>query len=332
MGPPCVRTGGVVELPAMRLPVLIASAALALPATAAAAPPPNDHYLASSTIATEEYRDSVDTTEATTQPDLFDPDRDGRSLGGGDPEPTTCVDGGSFGKTAWWDFKPSSPGRMEIRAKAGFDVVVAVHTWDSDTSRLLRTIRCQNDEAGSEDVLIPRVRARTNYTIQVGGANGAGGPLDLLFDYFPDTDGDSILDGAPDRCRKQPGIERFAGCPPELRSAPRVTYTVAGTALRITALSIDDVPRGARAEVRCGRKVSRRAARRGTLEIAGCAGRTIGAGGEIKVRLTLGRSGTGQYRYGAIGRLFRWPVEPGRLGKRTTSCLQPGSRKPVKCR
>jgi len=75
-----------------------------------------------------------------------------------------------------------------------------------------------------------------------------------------------------------------------------------------------------------------RASRRGTLKIAGCAGRTIGAGGRIEVRVTLGRTGKGQYRYGAVGRYFRWPIEPGRLGKRRTSCLQPGSRKPTKCR
>ena len=79
--------GGVVESPAMRLPLLIAAALLALPATAAAAPPPNDNYLASTTISSQEYRDSVDTTEATTQPDLFNPNRDGLPFGGGDPEP-----------------------------------------------------------------------------------------------------------------------------------------------------------------------------------------------------------------------------------------------------
>ena len=73
----------------MRLPLLITAALLALPATAAAAPPPNDNYLASTTIASQEYRDSVDTTEATTQPDLFNPNRDGLPFGGGDPEPTT---------------------------------------------------------------------------------------------------------------------------------------------------------------------------------------------------------------------------------------------------
>ena len=316
----------------MRLPLLITAALLAVPATAAAAPPPNDNYLASTTIASQEYRDSVDTTEATTQPDLFNPNRDGLPFGGGDPEPTSCGDGGSYGKTVWWDFKPPSPGGVQIRANGGFDVVVAVYTWSESSSRITRTVRCQNDEAGSEDVLIPRVSAKTNYTIQVGGANGAGGPLNLLFDYFPDTDGDGILDDAPDKCRTQPGIERFGGCPPELRSTPRVLYQSVGGGLRITGLEIDDVPKGARAEVRCGRKVTRKASRRGTLKVGGCVGQTIGSGSSIQIRVTLGRTGKGQYRYGAVGKYYRWPVSAGRLGKRKTSCLQPGSRKPTKCR
>ena len=70
----------------MRLPLLITAAvlaALAVPETAAAAPPPNDNYLASSTIADQEYTDSVDTTEATTQSDLFNPNRDGLPFGAG---------------------------------------------------------------------------------------------------------------------------------------------------------------------------------------------------------------------------------------------------------
>jgi hypothetical protein len=316
----------------MRLPLLIAAAVLALPATAAAAAPPNDNYLASSTITSQEFRDNVDTTEATTQPDLFDPSREGLPLGGGDPEPTACPNGTSFGKTVWYDFKPPSPGGVQIRANGGFDVVVAIYTWSERTSRITRTVRCQNDESGSEDVLLPTVSAGTNYTIQVGGANGAGGPLSLLFDYFPDTDGDGILDDAPDKCRRQAGIPRFGGCPPELRSTPRVLYQSVGSGLRITGLEIDDVPKGARAEVRCGRKVTRRATRKGTLKVGGCVGRTISGGSSIQIRVTLGRTGKGQYRYGAVGKYYRWPVSAGRLGKRKTSCLQPGSRKPTKCR
>jgi hypothetical protein len=321
----------VVEFRQMRLPLLITAAVLAMPATAAAAPPPNDNYLASSTISSSEYRDTVDTTEATTQADTFNPNRDGLPFAGGDPEPTSCGGTSPYGKTAWWDFKAPSDGGVEIKANGGFDVVVAVYTWSERTSKITRTLRCQNDEAGSEDLVIPRVSAGTNYTIQVGGANNAGGPLNLEFTYFPDTDGDGILDDAPDDCRRTPGISRFGGCPPELRSTPRVLYTSVGSALRITGLEIDDVPKGARAEVRCGRTVKRRATRRGTLKVAGCAGRMIASGSNIQIRVTLGRTGKGQYRYGAVGKYYRWPVSSGRLGKRQTKCLQPGKRKPSKC-
>jgi hypothetical protein len=320
----------------MRLTLLLAVALLALPASAAAAPPPNDNYLASTTISGEEYRDSVDTTEATTQADTFEPSRDGLPTGGGgDPEPTSCA-GGSFGKTAWWDFKPPSDGDVRVRANGGFDVVVAVYTWKERTSRITRRVHCQNDEAGSEDVLLPSLDRGINYTIQVGGANGAGGPLNFRFDFFPDTDGDGVRDDAPDECRTQAGIERFGGCPPELRAAPRISYTVSGTSLRITGLSIDDVPKGARAQVGCrrcgGRKVTRRARRSGTLRMPGFVGRLVPAGDRIEVRVTLGRTGTGRYRHGAIGKLYRWPVEPGRLGRRQTRCIQPGKRKPSRCR
>jgi hypothetical protein len=322
----------VVEFRAMRLALVITAAVLALPATAAAAPPPNDNYLASTTISGQEYADMVDTTEATTQPDLFNPNRDGLPFGGGDAEPTSCGGASPFGKTGWWDFKAPSDGGVEIKANGGFDVVVAVYTWSERTSKITRTIRCQNDEAGSEDLIIPRVSEGTNYTIQIGGANNAGGPLRLEFTYFPDTDGDGILDDTPDKCRRQPGIPRFGGCPPELRSTPRVLYQSLGSGLRITGLEIDDVPKGARAEVRCGRTVKRRATRTGTLKIGGCTGRTINGGSSIQVRVTLGSTGKGQYRHGAVGKYYRWPVAGGKLGKRQTSCLQPGSRKPTKCR
>jgi hypothetical protein len=314
----------------MRLTLLITAAVLALPATAAAAPPPNDNYLGSTTISSAEYRDTVDTTEATTQPDMFNPNRDGLPFGGGDPEPTSCGGASPFGKTAWWDFKAPSDGGVELKANGGFDVVVAVYTWSERTSKITRTVRCQNDEAGSENLIIPRVRAGTNYTIQVGGANGAGGPVNLEFTYFPDRDGDRVLD-AIDDCPRQAGVGN-SGCPPELRSAPRVLYQSLGSALRITNLEIDDVPKRARAEVRCGRTVKRRATRKGTLRVGGCVGRTVGSGGSIVVRVTLGPTGKGRYRHGAVGKYYRWPVRAGRLGKRQTKCLQPGKRKPTKCR
>ena len=314
--------------------------ALALPATAAAAPPPNDNYLASTTIQSSngsmprEYADSVDTAEATTQPDMFDPNKDGLPFGGGDPEPASCGGAATYGKTAWWDFRPPSPGGVELKASGGFDVVVAIYQWSAQTSRITRTVTCQNDAQGSETVLLPEVRKGTNYTVQVGGAGNTGGPVDFELSYFPDRDGDGVFD-ALDTCAGRPGIEAAGGCPPELRSAPRIRYDSIGGGIRISSLAIDDVPRGARAEVRCrrcGSKVTRRATRTGVLSLGRFAGRTVRAGDRIEVRISQGRTGKGRYRFGAVGKYYRWPVVAGGLGDRVSRCTQPGSRKPVKCR
>ena len=321
--------------------ILLSAVALAaVPASAAAAPPPNDNYLASTTInrqdgsMSNEYADSIDTTEATTQPDMFNPDKDGLPLGGGDPEPTSCNGGSSIGKTAWWDFQPPSAGGIQIKANGGFDVVVAVHTWSASTSRITSTVLCQNDSAGSEDVVIEKVRKGTNYTVQVGGAGNTGGPLSFDLTWFPDRDADGVFD-ALDKCDLRPGIERFGGCPPELRSAPRIRYDGVAGGIRVTTLAVDDVPKGGRVEVRCGRcggKVSRRATRTGVLKIGGFVGRTVRTGDRVEVRVTMARTGSGRYKYGAVGKYFRWPIAAGSLGDRFSRCLQPGSRKPTKCR
>src|SRR4051794_4994606 len=182
----------------LRLAVTATAAALAVPAAAAAAPPPNDNYLASTTLVNSRgttpghFRETIDTTEATTQPDTFNPDKDGLPLGGGDPEPTTCGST-SFGKTAWWDFRPPSPGAVEIKAAGGFDVVVAVYEWSATTSRITRLVKCQNTDPGTETVDLFSLRKGRNYTVQVGGAGNSGGPLQFTLDYFRDRDGDGVF-------------------------------------------------------------------------------------------------------------------------------------------
>ena len=87
--------------------LLAALAALSFPAAAAAAPPVNDNYLASTAIGLPrtELVTTVDTTEATLQADIFQPNADGQPLGGGPAEPATC-NGVPFGKTVWYDLAP----------------------------------------------------------------------------------------------------------------------------------------------------------------------------------------------------------------------------------
>ncbi|HET6546903.1 MAG TPA: hypothetical protein VFG79_00510, partial [Solirubrobacter sp.] len=109
------------------LAAAVAAAAFAAPSAAAAAPPLNDAYLASLPVDNAEFSATVDTTEATTQTDVFDPSSTGQTLGGGKPEPAVC-DGVPFGKTVWYDLAPQADGDVAIRA-TGFPTVVAVYQW-----------------------------------------------------------------------------------------------------------------------------------------------------------------------------------------------------------
>ena len=335
----------MVECRAMPSPLRLAvagmtcAAALAVPAVAAAVPPPNDNYLASTSISDSQrplgksFKDAVDTTDATTQSDLFDPDMNGQPLGGDGPEPTSCPGGTTYGKTAWWDFRPQSPGAAEIKASGGFDVVVAVYEWNAATAKITRTVTCQNAQPGSETVDLFDLRKGQSYTVQVGGAGNTGGPLQFSLDYFRDQDGDGVFDEIDD-CKTLPGTTK-GGCPPVLQAAPRFSYLKTGNGLRVTLLAIDSVPKGARAEVRCGHcggKVTKKATRNGTLSLSRFVGRTVRAGDTIEIRVTMGRQGKGRFRYGAIGKFIRYPVTSSGLGKRVLRCLNPGSRKPVKCR
>jgi hypothetical protein len=313
---------------------LVALAWLALTATAHAAPPPNDNYLASFQMmegdqVAREFRDQQPTAEATTQADLFNPNRDGQPFGGGGPETTTCGPT-PFGNTVWYDFLPEVPGGVQIQA-SGYDTVVSVYEYDVDNARITRPVLCQNDSPGtSEDVILPdNVSGGRAYTVQVGGANGASGLLDFNFTFFPDTDGDGTLDDAPDRCPELDGPASFAGCPPELRAA--LSIELAGTAngVRFTTLALRRVPRGARIEARCqrcGLSQTVRSAPRSTVRLSRFIGREARAGATLEIRVTQRRTRSGRYEFGAIGQVFRYVFDRGAIRRRTVGCTLPGKK------
>lgn len=313
--------------------------ALALATPALAVPPRNDNYL-SSTIMRDargntpsEFRDAVDTAEATTQADLFDPSQEGLPLGGGPPEPTRC---GStdFGKTVWYDFAPKTSGGVQITA-GGFNAVVAVYEWDPTTSLIKRPVACRDDSAGPVETLLVTVKGERAYTVQIGGAGGVGGPLDYRFTFFPDTDGDGVFDEQPDKCPDTPGIAAAGGCPPELRATPSLSYDRLSSGIRVRRLTVDRVPKGARLEARCRRCGVRQvlhAKRAGLVKFTRFAGRVAPSGARIELLVTKARSRSGRYLYGAVGNYFAWPVQGSSTGRRVTRCLPPGSRKPERCR
>jgi hypothetical protein len=300
------------------------------PAAALAAPPANDNYLASIPVdAQAENVLQADTTEAGTQPDLFNPSRDGQPLGGGDPESTSC-NGVSFGKTVWYDFAPKVNYGVLLRA-SGFAAVVAVYEWNPTNSRITRQVGC---EATGKDLLLD-LEADKNYTIQVGGVAGAGGALSLLMESYPDTDGDGQLD-ALDKCEDVPGIDAAGGCPPSLRGrvSPSISWAPGAGGIRITRLIVDSVPKGAKVTARCGGCGSQTvtAKRQGRVSLKKLVGRTARAGSSVEVKITMRRTGKGRYRFGATGISFKWPVASDGLGKRVLRCLNVRTGKTERCK
>jgi len=309
---------------------LTAAALAGTPALAAAVPPPNDNYLSSLPVDKTEFTATADTTEATTQPDVFNPNKDGQPLGGGAPEPTDCK-GTPFGKTVWYDLAPQVDGGVQIRA-TGFQTVVAVYEWNAQDSRITRLLDC-SASASADDLLLD-VEGKKNYTIQVGGVGGAAGLMSLKLDFFPDGDGDGILD-ALDKCAKVAGIERFGGCPPELRVVPSIGFDGNGAGITITRLIVDKVPKGAKVVAKCSRGCGSqtiKAKRLGRVSLTKLVGKSVPAGATVQIRVTLGKTGSGRYVFGATGSYFEWPVRSDGVGPRRTRCLNVKTSKIERCK
>jgi hypothetical protein len=296
---------------------------------AAAAPPANDNYLSSLPVDKTEFTSTADTTEATTQPDLFNPSRTGAPLEGGDIETTNCK-GTEFGKTVWYDLAPQVDGGVQLRA-TGFATVVSVYEWDAQNSRITRLVDCSAN--ASVDDLLLDVEGKKNYTIQVGGAGGAGGVFTLRSDFFPDTDGDGVLD-ALDKCDDALGIARFGGCPPKLDTNARISVDYTAKGVTIKRLWVEHVPKGAKIVAKCAGCGSEtvKAKKAGTVDLKRLVGRSVAAGKTIELRVTMGASGKGTYRYGATGRYRKWPIKAGALGATFDRCLNAKSAKIERCK
>jgi hypothetical protein len=307
--------------------LLAALAALAFPAAALAAPPANDNYLASVPVQSAEFQVTVDTSEATTQADTFNPNREGQPLTGGDPENLSCK-GVGFGKTVWYDLAPTYSGAVDLfAASSSFAPAVALYEYDPNNPKTVRLIDCTTAVGGHirEDV-----EGKHAYTVQLGGVGGAGGPLNFEADYFPDRDEDGEFD-ALDKCPRVAGT--VGGCPPELKAVPAINYLAAGGGIRITRLVVDRVPKGAKVVAKCSGCGTQtvKAKKAGRVTLTKLIGRTVRAGGNVEIRVTLRKTGNGDYRFGATGNYFRWPVSGGRAGTRVTRCLNVKSNKPERC-
>jgi hypothetical protein len=297
-------------------------AALCAPATAVAAPPVNDDYLGSipvnspgTKLSRSVVKDQRDTTEATTQSDLFSP-----TATGGGPENLSCGPI-QFGKTVWYDFHPDQAGAVEI-VTGGFPLAVDVYEYAAQPPSITANLQCATG-ADAQDVIVPDVRKGHHYTIQIGGldtgAGAASGMLAFQFQYFADTDRDGIFDPL-DKCPTQPGVAGAGGCPPELKATATLTATPSSGGIVVRSLKVA-ATRGARVNVRCRRGCSFNQAHTAkTVRFAALAGKALPAGSVLEIFVTKARS---------IGAYVRYDIVSGNF-KRTDRCLKPGSKKPLK--
>jgi hypothetical protein len=283
----------------LRLALVAVAAAVAATSGLAAAqssePPVNDDYLDSLQLngpgtplnRTDTLRDERDTTAATTQSDIFAPE----SSGGG-KEVVHCK-GTNYGATIWYDLYPDEDGRLRVRT-SGFDNVITIYPFDPQTLRpKTDRKRCVNEETlPSEEMLVP-VRGGKAYTIQIGGVDGVGGPLRVLFDYAVDKLRRLRADATLTAAAESDGIT-VRGL--EVSTSRRTRVTV-------------DCTRGCKPKSKRGSKKTR---------FPHLAGKRLRSGTKLQIRVTAPR---------AIGVYIEYEIRPGSFTKRTR-CMNPGSRKP----
>ncbi len=217
--------------PRLLIALLAATLGLAVaPSFASAQAPVNDDYLAGlfindpGELLQPHYEDlNRNTDDATVQSDLFDPPGSGA---GGEVVRCDFPSGRQawYGRTVWYVFYPDVDGVVRLQA-AGFDAVIGLVPFDANDNPFYDEWFCADDPAiTTTETADFNVEAGRSYTVQIGGwggdegdpgagpDNAASGNLDFIFDFFPDTDGDGILD-ANDSCHTVAGLAQFAGCP-----------------------------------------------------------------------------------------------------------------------
>lgn len=292
---------------------------LALPSAALGqAPPVNDNYLQSLRLndpgsrleRRDTLRDVRDTTNATVQSDVFSPPQSG-----GPAENTTC-NGTGFGKTVWYDFYPDVNGLARLRA-SGYDTVLNVVPFNRRTARpSFGSALCSNVSTSTTEEYLVQVQKGRSYSVQIGGANTAGGALEFLFDFLADTDADGVLDTV-DRCDRIPGPEGNNGCPRRLRANTTLRARPTADGIEIDALAVT-AKRGSRVVVTCSAGCHRQSKRaHSTVTFPALHGVALRAGARLDIRIT---------RAGYFGEFVRYTVLPGNFRK-TERCMNPGSRK-----
>jgi hypothetical protein len=290
------------------------------------------------TLVEDERELRVDTRGATEQPG----------------EPLTCG-GRTLGRTAWFRIALAEPGRIRVETRSaipgrGVDTVlrvIPVPAGQGDPAKLPAGT-CNDDDpavggGGSRVETVLTVRGEV--LVQVGGAAVPGGlatgrPFDAgLLDVRArvltiDRDGDGVPPPADcdDTTRKRrPGVldrpgngvdEDCDGEDAPRRFGPEVNPRLVRSAaargrVRLTSLEVDGVPVGTTVRATflcsgCPRSSARLTRRKAPLRLRGLAGKRVPARTRYELRIV---------RRGYLGVVLRQRLG----GRRTVSCLQPGS-------
>jgi hypothetical protein len=277
----------------------LGSASLA-PASAPA-PPVNDGYLNSLGLngpgtrlnRTDTLKDVRDTTSATVQTNIFNPC--GRASCPSGPSEVTSCNGVNYGNTIWYDFYPDVTGVVQIRT-SGYDNVITLFPFSLKTA-LPDTgeAKCVHNSSFPSEEMSTTVQKGRSYTIQIGGVNSVGGPLQFLFDFF-------------------------ASPPHRLTAQATLEAKQTSTGVQLVGLSVS-AARAAHVNVSCGRFCHGESKTRRAVEnFPHLKGVQMPAGSKLVIRVTAPHS---------IGVYIEYDILPGNFKKRTR-CLEPGKRTPHK--
>jgi len=291
-----IRLRRLIAVAALTLTLAIPVAAIGA-STVAPGPAINDNYLESLNLnqphtplnRTQTLTDVRNTSTATIQSDIFTPPQSG-----GPAEVTGC-NGVSEGKTIWYDFFPDANGLVRIRTSAEFGTVMAVMPYEPKS--LLPNIgarKCAVNQVSQSQELFYEVKAGGSYTIQIGGVDEAGGPIEFLFDYLVK--------------------------PQLVQAEATLTAQPLPGGVRIVSLSVN-APKRAHVVIRCTRGCTTEAKTARTLSFPRLSGSQLPNGSALKIYVTA-RNDTGTY--------IEYKVRHGGLVK-IQRCLPPGSSKPMRC-
>jgi hypothetical protein len=246
--------------------------------------------------------DQRSTSAATVQQNIFSPCT-GTTCPQGPPEVTSCRSV-SYGKTIWYDFHPDTDGSISVRT-SGFDNVVTVYKYDNNPHSPSYLVPdsahrvCVHQSDFPSEQLVTSVSKGQSYTVQIGGVvspqapNGAGGPLQVLFDFF-------------------------AKPPKRLTAQATLTAALTGNGIALLGLSVSTA-RAAKVAVDCGGYCRPEAkADHATETFPALRGVKMPAGSKFTIYVSAPHS---------IGVLIQYTVTRGPFIKRTF-CTEPGSRKP----